>query len=189
MCPVERHLRSVQLAEVSFPHSVDDARPDAALNPGVADNNDFSESWSSSTIREGGRQMDSNSLSRKGFERWQDFSLKAEAVLSSGLPISNGVYVIRNETPFGRFVGDSDIVYIGSASGGSNLRERVLQYFNPGPTQIAIKRINGILHLRPGLKISYVLKPSADEADALESALLKEYDHQHGELPPANRND
>ena len=48
--------------------------------------------------------MDSNSLSRKGFERWQDFSLKAEATLSSGLPTSNGVYVIKNDTSFGRFV-------------------------------------------------------------------------------------
>jgi excinuclease UvrABC nuclease subunit len=131
--------------------------------------------------------MDSNSLSRKGFERWQDFSLKAEATLSSGLPTSNGVYVIKNDTSFGRFVGESDIIYIGSASDENGLRGRILQYFNPEPTQSTNKRINGILHLRPGLKISYILKPSADDANALESSLLKEYDRQHGERPPANR--
>ena len=131
--------------------------------------------------------MDSNSLSRKGFERWQDFSLKAEATLSNGLPTSNGVYVIKNDTSFGRFVGESDIVYIGSASSENGLRGRILQYFNPGPTEITNKRINGILHSRPGLKLSYILKPSADDANALESSLLKEYDRQHGELPPANR--
>jgi excinuclease UvrABC nuclease subunit len=131
--------------------------------------------------------MDSNSLSRKGFERWQDFSLKAEATLSSGLPTSNGVYVIKNDISFGRFVGESDIIYIGSASDENGLRGRILQYFNPEPTQITNKRINGILHLRPGLKISYVLKASVDDVNALESSLLKEYDRQHGELPPANR--
>ena len=131
--------------------------------------------------------MDSNTLSRKGFERWQGFNLKAEATLSSGLPTSNGVYVIKNDTAFGRFVGESDIVYIGSAGGENGLRGRILQYFNPGPTQITNKRMNGILHLRPGLKISYVLKPSADDASALESSLLNEYERQHGELPPANR--
>ena len=131
--------------------------------------------------------MDSNTLSRKGFERWQDFNLKAEAILSSGLPTSNGVFVIRNDTPFGRFVGESDIVYIGSASNENGLRGRILQYFNPEPTQGTNKRINGILHSRPGLKISYVLKPSTEDANALESSLLKEYERQHGELPPANR--
>ena len=131
--------------------------------------------------------MDSNSLGQKGFERWQDFSLKAEATLTTGLPASNGVYVIKNDTSFGRFVGESDIIYIGSANNENGLRGKILQYFKPGPTQSTNKRINGILHLRPGLKISYVLKPSTDDANALESSLLKEYDRQHGELPPANR--
>ena len=131
--------------------------------------------------------MDGNSLSRKGFERWQDFSLKAEATLSSGLPTSKGVYGIKNDTSFGRFVGESDIIFIGSAGGENGLRGRILQYFNPEPIQITNKRINGILHLRPELKIAYVLKASADDAIALESSLLKEYDRQHGELPPANR--
>ncbi len=130
--------------------------------------------------------MDSNSLRQKGFERWQDFSLKAETTLSNGLPTSNGVYVIKTDTSFGRFVGESDIIYIGSASNENGLRGTILQYFNPGPTQSTNKRINGILHLRPGLKISYVLKPSPDDANALVSSLLKEYDRQHGELPPAN---
>jgi len=131
--------------------------------------------------------MDSNSLSRKGFERWQSFNLKAEATLSGGLPMFSGVYVIKNDVSFGRFVGESDIVYIGSASGEKGLRGTILQYFNPGPAQDTNKRINGILHLHPGLKLSYILIPSADEANALESSLLNEYDRQHGELPPANR--
>ena len=131
--------------------------------------------------------MDSNTLSRKGVERWQGFNLKAEATLSSGLPTFHGVYVITNDISFGRFVGESDIVFIGAASGENGLRGRILEYFNPGPTQSTNKRINGILHLRSGLKISYVLKPSADDANALVSSLLNEYDKQHGELPPANR--
>ncbi len=131
--------------------------------------------------------MDSNTLSRKGFERWQSFNLKAEPTLSSGLPTFNGVYVIINDVSFGRFVGESDIVYIGSASGENGLRGRILEYFHPGPTQNANKRMNGILHLHPGLKISYTLTPSADDGQALESSLLNEYDKQHGELPPANR--
>jgi hypothetical protein len=131
--------------------------------------------------------MDSNSLSRKGFERWLDFNLKAEAVLSHVLPTSNGVYVIKNETPFGRFVGESDIVYIGVASGENGLRGRITQYFSPGQTQSGNKRINEVLHSRPGLKISLVLGLSADDANALEVSLLKEYDRQHGELPPGNQ--
>ena len=131
--------------------------------------------------------MDSNTLVQKGFERWQSFNLKAEATLSGGLPNFNGVYVIKNDVSFGRFVGESDIVYIGSAAGDNGLRGRILQYFNPGPTQNTNKRINRILHLHPGLKISYVLIPSADDAIALESSLLGEYERQHGELPPANR--
>ena len=131
--------------------------------------------------------MDSNSLSQKGFERWQDFSLKAEATLSTGLPTSNGVNIIKNSKSFGRFVGEYDIIYIGSASNENGLRVTILQYFKPEPMQSTNKRINRILHLRPGLKISYVLKPSTDDANALESSLLKEYDRQHGKLPPANR--
>jgi hypothetical protein len=130
--------------------------------------------------------MDSNSLSRKGFERWLDFNLKTEISLTRILPALTGVYVIKNDVLFGRFVGESDIVYIGSAAGENGLRGRIAEFFSPGPGQSTNKRINEILHSHPGLKISFVHSPSASDAEALESSLLKEYDRQHRDLPPGH---
>jgi excinuclease UvrABC nuclease subunit len=101
------------------------------------------------------------------------------------LPRHNGVYVIIYKKQFGRFKGKSDIVYIGSASGNSNLKTRISQYFSPGQTQRTNQRINKLIKKMDDLSIA--LCCCNNDAIKLEGALLERYEKDHCELPPANR--
>jgi excinuclease UvrABC nuclease subunit len=79
--------------------------------------------------------MDSLQLSHYGFGSWSLFSRKGEAALVASLAKKPGVYAIRYCRNIPRRIGESDILYVGSAANSQGLRMRLYQYFHPGPTQ------------------------------------------------------
>jgi hypothetical protein len=85
-------------------------------------------------------------------------------------------------TPIGRWRGESDILYIGSATNSNGIRQRIFQYLKPGPTQTTNQRVNKHLTRTP-MEISWIL---SNEPGNIEHQLLKRYSNEHNELPPLN---
>jgi excinuclease UvrABC nuclease subunit len=131
--------------------------------------------------------MDSTDLRAHGFIEWHQFARIAETALLSKVPSSFGVYALRRTRRFGRFVGDSDIAYIGSAASPKGLRGRIMQYFHPGPSQSTNRRILSLLGRLGDVQLSFVPTNSQQEATSLERSLLADYESDHAELPPLNR--
>ncbi|HLZ71735.1 MAG TPA: hypothetical protein VKV26_17670 [Dehalococcoidia bacterium] len=130
--------------------------------------------------------MDSIQLAERGFGNWHGFAPNHEDALVSMLPSQPGVYAIRRRTPICRFIGSSDLAYIGSASNLRGLKGRIRQYFHPGPTQYTNQRIRALIAASPDYEIGYVRTDTAMAAVMLESTLLERYEAEHGELPPLN---
>lgn len=132
--------------------------------------------------------MDSTALKVHGISNWGAFARLAERQLLSTLPTSPGVYVIVLAQPEQRRRGASDIAYLGRAGNQNGLRGRVRQYFHPGPTQgtnIAMRqRI-----WAPGcaLQLGFAATDTTVMARRLESDLMLQFEKEHGELPPYNR--
>ncbi|MEN3014418.1 MAG: hypothetical protein ABDH23_07410 [Endomicrobiia bacterium] len=137
--------------------------------------------------------MNSYELMDKGFKEWYDFNFNNKKELERKLENieAPAVFVIRNCKSFGRFFGESDIVYIGNATAEGNrervLYSRILQCFNPGPTQKTNQRIFQLLQELSTLQISWVTVSSPEDAKNLKKELLKLYELDHKELPPLNR--
>ena len=131
--------------------------------------------------------MDSCDLTQFGFIAWQAIDATNEKALLVTLPEKFGVYVIRRVQPIGRFQGESDIAYIGKATNAGGLRRRIYQYFHPGPTQTTNQRILAMIAHSNAFQLSNVICETAEEATALEHRLLSQYDSDHLELPPLNR--
>ncbi|MCC6190529.1 MAG: hypothetical protein IT318_15990 [Anaerolineales bacterium] len=131
--------------------------------------------------------MQSSELLSFGLEPWVSFSRSAEGQLLLGLPRLPGVYVIRALTPISRFIGASDIAYIGSATNAQGLRKRIYQYFHPGSSQSTNHRI--LERVLPTNNFELAVVTCSDRAAAvgLEAALLAQYERDHGEMPPLNR--
>jgi len=116
------------------------------------------------------------------------FSCNTESVVLPGLPVSPGVYVIILGQPEQRRIGVSDIAYIGKATNQNGLRGRIRQYFHPGPTQstnLAMKQ--RLQSAGCALRISFIAVNSVAATKRLESDLLLQFEKEHGELPPYNR--
>jgi len=128
--------------------------------------------------------MNSEDLRQHALASWRPFRPNAERQLLRAIPESPGVYALRAARPFGRFVGESDIVYIGSTT---RLRRRIRFYFHPGPTQLTNLRIRKMLKDRADVQLAFATSQDADEAKELEEHLLERYETEHGELPPFNR--
>ena len=134
-----------------------------------------------------GVRMKSTDLLPYGLQVWHEFTLQSRQILNSILPPVCGVYVMRYRQPFGRFIGESDIVYIGSATQQNRgLSGRILSYFKPGPTQNTNKRILARLQ-KHDFGLSFVECSDSVSARELERSLLSQYEADHGELPPLNR--
>ena len=132
--------------------------------------------------------MDSIALRGLGFGSWTPISVDTETALLSGLPVSCGVYAFLFAKSMTRQRGISDIAYIGKASNQNGLRGRVRQYFHPGPTQstnLAMKR--RLAAVDCSLQLGFVVSNSAPMAARLEADLLRQFVHEHAELPPYNR--
>lgn len=131
--------------------------------------------------------MNSTDLADLGFRSWRSFSLSDEKNLLDSLPRQMGVYAIRDTFHFGRYRGDSDIVYFGSTINSDGLRRRIRFYFHPGPSQHTSQRIRKILDQIPTLQIAWIQSEMPKEARSLEKTLLARYFNEHLELPPFNR--
>jgi excinuclease UvrABC nuclease subunit len=132
--------------------------------------------------------MNSTDLKPHGISNWLPFSHLAERQLLTALPTCPGVYVIRLPQPEPRLQGASDIAYIGRAGNRNGLRGRVRQYFHPGPMQTT----NIVMRQRicaPGcaLQLGFAVTDTVATARRLESDLLLQFEKEHGELPPYNR--
>ncbi len=127
--------------------------------------------------------MDSNQLKDfvNDLSSWQ--SLDRQTVKE--MPSNTGLYIFRKARgeKFGRLNGQSDIVYIGSATGGSGLKARLHSHLNPGPQQATNLRSRW-LQQRVSMEVSWAEDP---DASPMEDVLLKEYVEEHWELPPLNR--
>ena len=100
-------------------------------------------------------------------------------------PFEIGVYSFRLEggRKFGRLRGESDIVYIGSASGRGGIRQRLYFHLHPGPSQLTnlrSKQLQGRVHLQ----VACVPEPNPVK---FETKILDQYLEDHWELPPLNR--
>ena len=76
----------------------------------------------------------------------------------------------------------------GSSVGEGGLRKRIRFYFHPGRGQKKNQRINEWLKETCGLRISFVTIPDDQKARDLERELRAEYEKEHREFPPWDRN-
>jgi len=131
--------------------------------------------------------MLSKDLHKRGFSEWLPFTLVEQPRLIGELPQSDGVYVIRSSRSFGRYRGESDIVYVGSSTNATGgLKGRAKFFFRPGRSQYTSLRIKALLDRAEELEISFRVC-LAIEARSLEKGILKQYVDDHWELPPYNR--
>ena len=131
--------------------------------------------------------MLSKDLEKQGFVEWLPFTIEQKSCLLGKFPNSDGAYVIRSSQCFGRFKGQSDIIYIGSSAGAKRgLRGRLSFFFDPGPSQYTSKRIKMLLDRAVNLEISFRICPAV-QARQLEKDILEQYTNEHWELPPYNR--
>lgn len=109
----------------------------------------------------------------------------------ANVPVAPGVYAFVSESPFRRFLGESDILKIGSGGGQRGLRGRLNGYYNPGPTQATNLRIFLAMDRYPWAELGPIVvcwkvTPDGASAAKLEGQLLMTYEEEHGELPPWN---
>jgi len=137
---------------------------------------------------DGGGRMDSTTLQTRSPISWQRFACDTERAIIAGLPTCPGVYLILFGDFEKRQQGSSDIAYIGSAANQNGLRGRIRQYFHPGPTQstnLGMKR--RLIAPDCRLRLGFISVSSTAAAKSLESDLLMQFEREHGELPPYNR--
>lgn len=131
--------------------------------------------------------MDSVALRTYGFHLWAAFTLVTERGPLTSLPTSSGVYIILLPQPEQRRQGASDIGYIGSAVNQKGLRGRVRQYYHPGPTQSTNIAMRQRLCAQACALQGFMATDTAAVAKRLESDLLIQFEAEHAELPPYNR--
>lgn len=130
--------------------------------------------------------MYSAELGQFGFVQWVEFSRIGEKVLLQRVSEQFGTYVLRQPRPRERSRGESDILYIGSATNRGGLRMRLRQYFHPGSTQWTNKRVLAFLGERRDISVSWTIMNDVTSARGLEKR-LRLYESDHFELPPLNR--
>lgn len=131
--------------------------------------------------------MKSSDLASYGFGVWSPFSKLAKSSLIASLPSRPGVYAIRYCQESTRGTGTSDILYFGPATNAQGIKNRIRQYFSPGPTQWTNIRILVLMGDCADYELAYVATDSIPEAKMLEAVLLEKYEREHGELPPENK--
>jgi len=129
--------------------------------------------------------MISHDLATRGFTKWHPFNLETKKEILEALPDdTNGVYILRDKRKFGRYWGESDVVYIGCAPKQS-LKKRISLYFRGDESQKTNKRIHDKLNLIKSLEISWITC-QGEKAKSIEEDLLRLYEETHQELPPFN---
>jgi hypothetical protein len=99
---------------------------------------------------------------------------------------TSGVYMVRQkEGKFGRLNGSSDILYIGQSD--KDLKTELLRVIRKGPgDHSASYRILPVIEkLKRHLEFSFAKVNSPTKE--IQDQLLSEYEEEHFELPPLNR--
>jgi len=101
-----------------------------------------------------------------------------------GAPQSPGVYVFRiEESPCGRLLGHSDLIYIGTTT-RQGLSGRLRNHANQKDGRHWLRRIPNEVGR---LEVAWLALETHAAARIKESELLAQYAREHIELPPGNR--
>lgn len=131
--------------------------------------------------------MDSeDSRVKEYFKNWTPLSKIEKNPLEhlkkiAGIP---GVYLLRKKGKFGRLVGNSDILYIGSST---DLYQRIYENYLLGRGGPTTKRIHTFLKKKNYLDETEVAWCSESNFKDIEKKLREKYENDHHELPPWNR--
>jgi len=125
--------------------------------------------------------MDSKSLEKYGFKDWH---LLNKLAISEVLYKQEGVYVIKSKISLQRRVGKSDILYIGSSD---NLVRRIFGNYLGGVGGGTTQRIHKLLFEEGYLEKTDIGWALTKEFRKLEKDLKMEFEREHRELPPWNK--
>ncbi len=131
--------------------------------------------------------MNSNDLTLIGVKGWFDFSLGGEKELLRQLPDSKGIYIIKFKSTQSRTNGTSDIAYIGKAGNQGGIRHRIRQYYHPGWDNKTSLRMKKEIQDNPNLLLGFITTSDKENAAILESQLLIQFEDEHKEMPPFNK--
>ena len=124
--------------------------------------------------------MNSKDLEKYGFKNWIPFT----NISLVDIPRKSGAYILRLNRSFGRLVGESDILYIGSTF---NLNQRFIENYLGGRGGETTQRIHNYL-IEKGymdkVEVSWIL---TKDYSRIEKKLREQYEEEHHELPPWNR--
>ncbi len=151
--------------------------------------------------------MDSQDLRGEGLDGWYPFNHPQFPCASSytfggtllddsgyypwllaRIPARPGVYLVRALEPIGRWLGFSDILYVGRATGRRGLRGRLAGYVRSrlwqgrSPIWDAWEMMSGY----EAFEIGWFVTQIQAEATWLERELMARYERALGELPPLN---
>ena len=133
------------------------------------------------------RLVDSTRLLKLGFHKWEAF----EKTTIATAPENKGVYAFRGLSSLNLITGSSDITYIGRAMSDRkgayhNIRHSLREYLHPGRGSKGNKTKQRVGERAPaeGWQVSWMPTPSPDR---MECHLLRQFYHDHGQLPPENK--
>jgi hypothetical protein len=129
--------------------------------------------------------MKSGDLITFGFVSWHRLNRQNEKSLLAILPSRPGVYAMRGRNPE-RITGSSDLVYFGKTTNSKGLKQRIAQYFHPGPTQRTNHRLLALFGSCDDFELSFV-STSEQDARPLETKLIAMYRQAHGTRPLWNK--
>jgi len=135
--------------------------------------------------------MYSSSIENLKASAWHPFNKAAKEDLLKVIPHLPGVYVIRWHESFKRFIGETDIAYIGCATskGGrrKGLNRRLNGYLTTSQRRLTSYRVMKRVEEIGNFEIAYIVCDSDNGAIEKESDLLRIFEREHAELPPFNR--
>ena len=114
---------------------------------------------------------------------WVPFNLRQPDEVGI-FPREPGVYIIKMPKPICRAKGESDIAYIGEATGVFGLWGRTRDHLADASSVTTSGRVRQWLDWRDDLQIGYIV---SDDPKGLEKHLLEHFDEEHFELPAINR--
>lgn len=122
---------------------------------------------------------------------WYPFSLENSAEIRKIAPHQPGIYIIRFQKQFRRFFGKTDIAYIGRAKLGKSRRKglnrRMCEYFDLTPHRSTCYRVMTWIEKIGHFEIAFFPFSTDTEAINKETLFLQQFEKEHAELPPFNR--
>lgn len=130
--------------------------------------------------------MTSSDLRTEGIVSWCRFTPDRQSEVLRKAPLDYGVIVVRKTTPESRLRGESDIIFVGTAANDKGIRQRINEFFSPGPSQTTHHRVLALIQDSGEYEIGWCVLRTKVEAAPLKRRLLERFFQEHGELPPQN---